>query len=191
MLRLHGTTAFAAGLGCERTILRKTALLMRHVGTALAGNFALLVLLHAGETAQRSGTLALVVLSHAVTSCLVVIRPESAKSTDWQRLGFPHSRSQGAAVWQRRAEAVPLGRSPAHRLGHVWPRDCAGLSQGLSQGLSLGLSLGLRQGLGQGLRLALRAALGHRHAGPTPGARRAGEASVGPSRRPNGLARAP
>src|SRR5215470_16164066 len=111
MLRLHGPTAFATSLGRERTILRKTALLMRHVGTALAGNFALFVLLHAGETAQRSGALALMLLSHAVTSCLVVIRPESAKSTDWQRLGFPHSRSEGAAVWQGRAQAVPLHRS--------------------------------------------------------------------------------
>jgi hypothetical protein len=73
MLRLHGPTAFAAGLGRKRTILRKTALLMRYIGTALAGNFSLLVLLHAGETAQRSGALALVLLSHAVTSCLVVI----------------------------------------------------------------------------------------------------------------------
>jgi hypothetical protein len=100
MLRLHGATALAASLGRERTILRKTALLMRHIGTALAGDFTLFVLLHAGETAQRSGALALVLLSHAVTSCLVVIQPESAKSTDWQRLGFPHSRSQGAVVWQ-------------------------------------------------------------------------------------------
>ena len=79
----------------ERTILRETALLMRHVGTTLAGNFSLFVLLHAGEPAQRSSALALVLLSHAVTSCLVVIRPESAKSTDWQRLGFPHFPQRG------------------------------------------------------------------------------------------------
>src|SRR5262249_44303926 len=108
MLGLHGPTAFAASLGRERTILRKTALLMRHVGTALAGNFALFVLLHAGETAQRSGALALMLLSHAVTSCLVVIQPESAKSTDWQRLGFPHSRSEGLGSLAMGAEAEPL-----------------------------------------------------------------------------------
>src|SRR5215510_5943395 len=115
MLRLHGPAAFAASLGRERTILRKTALLMRHVGTALAGNFALLVLLHAGETAQRSGALALMLLSHAVTSCLVVIRPESAKSTDWQRLGFPHSRSEGPGSLPMRSGSLAV-TAPARRL---------------------------------------------------------------------------
>jgi hypothetical protein len=73
VLRLHSPAAFAAGLRCERTILREAALLVRDIGTPLAGNFALFVLVHAGEAAQRSRALALVFLSHAITSCLAVI----------------------------------------------------------------------------------------------------------------------
>src|SRR5262245_58041501 len=144
---------------------------MRHIGTALAGNFALLVLLHAGETAQRSATLALVLLSHAVTSCLLLMRPESAKSTDWQRLGFPHSRVQGAAVWQGRAQAVPLHRRLAHTLASDWigPGDWPGdwpvewsedWARGLGQGIGPGdWARGLGQGIGQ--RLVPRTGRGH------------------------------
>src|SRR5262245_24846250 len=73
MLRLHCPAAFAAGLGRERTILREAALLVRDIGTTLAGNLALFALVHAGEAAQRSRALALVLLSHAVTSCFAVI----------------------------------------------------------------------------------------------------------------------
>src|SRR5262249_36721981 len=152
VLRLHGPTAFAAGFGRERTILRKAALLMRHIGTALAGNFALLVLLHAGETAQRSATLALVLLSHAVTSCLALMRPETPKSTHWQRLGFPHSRVQGAAVWQGRTQAVPLHRRLAHVLAHVLARDWPGIGQGLARDWpGIGMGPGDGKGMGRGL----------------------------------------
>src|SRR5262249_1069745 len=89
MLWLYGPTAFAAGLGRQCTILGKTALLMRHVGTALAGNFTLFVLLHAGETTQRSSALALMLVSHAVTSCLCCDLTRECQVNRLAALGVP------------------------------------------------------------------------------------------------------
>ena len=76
-LALRRSTAFATGLGCQIpvsgkttrlcrdrattfasridgkvSVLRETSLFMRDVGTALSGNFALLVDIHAGEATQ-------------------------------------------------------------------------------------------------------------------------------------------
>src|SRR5262245_2057880 len=69
MLRLDCTAALASRLGGKVAILSEAALLVRDVGTALAGDLALLLLLHAGKSAQRSGSLALILMSHAVSPC--------------------------------------------------------------------------------------------------------------------------
>src|SRR4026208_2525729 len=68
-LRCDRPPALATGIRCQRPILGETAFVVRDVGPALAGNLALLFLLHASETARRSGALALVLMSHELVSC--------------------------------------------------------------------------------------------------------------------------
>ena len=68
-LRCYRPPALATGIRRQCPILGETAFVVRDVGSTLAGNLALLFLLHASETARRSGALAPVLMSHDLVSC--------------------------------------------------------------------------------------------------------------------------
>src|SRR5437762_3080881 len=89
MLRCNRTAALAPGFRGQTAILGEAALLVRHIGTALAGNLALFLVIHAGKAAECFGAWALVLLSHASTSCVVPSLIHDCGSTTWARFGFP------------------------------------------------------------------------------------------------------
>jgi hypothetical protein len=64
-LRCHGATTFSARFGGKRAILCEAALVIGNVGPAFAGNFALLVLVHAGKPARRPGGVDFALFGHS------------------------------------------------------------------------------------------------------------------------------
>src|SRR5688572_7669147 len=78
--------AFAAGFGCQLTILRKRPLLCRHAATAFAGDLPLPLLVHRREAAVRGGT----AFRHEL--------PPSQSETRTTTLGFDGS-GQGWVFW--------------------------------------------------------------------------------------------
>src|SRR5262245_20366826 len=64
----HRPTTLAASIRGQGAILGETAFVVRDVGTAFAGDLALLFLLHAGEPTRRPGAVALLLMSHSVVS---------------------------------------------------------------------------------------------------------------------------